>query len=351
MTDKPKLTPDAVAAAITAEERERREESSTRQLLRQARGQIADLEKRVDLLTALDAISAEQPDWTQTPKTRRARHAIANLMLSDLHFDEVVRAEQVGGRNAYDRRIAELRLKATVHRTISMARDYISGVKFDGIHIWWNGDSVSGNIHDELKRTNNAQDVIDTIDYWADHVAGAFSALADHFGHVRVVVSYGNHGRSTKKPEAKDAIRSSFDWLLARIVYRALKSDSRISWNIPESLTVRETVFNTTYHLEHGDNFQGGDQIAGAVRPVLMGYYRRLAQGDPFDVMLIGHFHSYKALPEAILNGSLVGYTEYGMRKGFRFEEPKQAFWVTTPEHGPTMHLPILPTDRSAEGW
>jgi hypothetical protein len=168
---------------------------------------------------------------------------------------------------------------------------------------------------------------------------------------VHVVCEFGNHGRSTKKPEAKDAIRSNYDWLLCRILHRALKGDARISWTIPESLTVTVKVFDTTYHFEHGDNFQGGDQIAGPIRPVMMGYYRRQASGDPFDLMLVGHFHAYAAIPQAVMNGSLIGYTEYAARKGFRFEPPKQAFWVETPENGPAFHMPVLPTDRKAEGW
>lgn len=345
-----KLDRNTVDAAIGAEERERREESTTRQLLERARREAAELEKKVDLLTAIDGIAVQPSRWQQPPKASKQSIGVANLLLSDLHLDETVRPEQVNGRNAYNREIAALRLKATVERTIRIARDHIS-VPLDGIQVWWAGDTVSGTIHDELRKTNDGQDVIDTIDYWSDPFASALVTLADHFGHVRVVSVVGNHGRSTRKPEAKNAVRSSFDWLFARGVYRALRSDERITWNIPEALTVRERVLGTTYHFEHGDNFQGGDQIAGPIRPLLMGYYRRLAEGDSFDVMLAGHFHMYAALPQVIGNGSLVGYTEYALRKGLRFDVPKQAFWVETPENGPAFHMPVLPCDRAKEGW
>ena len=346
----PRLSRDRLDAAITAEERERREESTTRRLLKKAQAEVAGLEKKVDLLSAIDGIVVQPSRWAQPSKSKRST-GVANLLLSDLHLDETVRPEQVNGRNAYSRDIAARRLKATVENAIKMARDYVTGIEYDGIQVWWGGDTVSGGIHDELRKTNAGQDVIDTIDFWSDPVASALSALADHFKHVRVVAVCGNHGRSTKKPEAKNAVRSSFDWLFARGVFRALRSDERITWNIPESLTVRERVLGTTYHFEHGDSFRGGDQIAGPIRPLLMGYYRRLAEGDPFDVLLAGHFHMYAALPQVIGNGSLVGYTEHSLRKGYRFDVPKQAFWVTTPEHGPSFHLPILPANRQKEGW
>lgn len=339
----------AIKAVIDEQEREKREESATRRLLQQERKRVADLEAKVDLLTAIDGVTVQPSRWSQ-PLQADKSSGIANLLLSDLHLDEFVAPEQVNGRNAYSRDIAALRLKATVERTIRISRDYITGVKFDGIQVWWGGDTVSGNIHAELRKTNSGQDVIDTIDHWSDEIASALSTLADHFGHVHVVVVVGNHGRSTDKPEAKNAVRSSFDWLFARGVYRSLKSDDRITWNIPESLTVKETVLGTRYHFEHGDNFQGGDQIAGPIRPVLMGSYRRQAEGDPFDILLCGHFHTYFAIPQAIGNGSLVGYTEYALRKGLRFAPPQQAFWVET-ENGPAFHTPILPCSPAAEGW
>lgn len=348
------LSRESLEAAITAEERERREESATRRLLKQAQSHAAELEKMVDLLTAIDGVTVERPDWAQPPKARKERRAIANLMLSDLHLDEVVRPEQLRHRNAYNRDIALGRLTRTGTKTIEMARDYISGVTYDGLYLWCNGDLLSGGIHDELRRTN-AGDVIESVDYWVDHLAALIDQLASFFGRVHVVCSYGNHGRSTMKPEAKNAVRSSFDWLTMRIVHRELRSDERLTWNIPESLDVREEVYSTRILMQHGDDFKGRDQVAGAVRPVMMGDYRTLVvevvDGEPYDLLLVGHFHQYHALPRAIINGSLVGFSEFSARHKFRPEPPKQAFWLTTPEHGPTMHLPILPLDRAAEGW
>lgn len=346
-----KLSSESLHEAITAGERDRREESSTRRLLRDEQRRNAELEAKVDLLSGIDGITVQPSRWAQPSKSGARARGVANLMLSDLHFDETVLPEQVNNRNAYNRAIAELRLKATVERTIKLTRDYVTGLSFDGIQLWWGGDTISGSIHDELSKTNEGEGVADTIDYWSDPIATAFTTLADHFGHVHIVSVVGNHGRSSKKPEAKNAVRSSFDWLFTRGVFRALKSDDRITWNIPGSLMVKERVLGTIYHFEHGDNFQGGDQIAGPLRPLLYGYGQRLAEGDPFDVLLAGHFHRYAALPEVIANGSLVGYTEYGLRKKFRFDLPKQAFWIETPEHGPAFHMPILPGNRQAEGW
>lgn len=352
----PKLTKDALEGSIGAAEREQREESATRRLLKRAQGHAAELEKKVDLLTAFDSIEAQRPEWAAVPTSTKVNRGIANLLLSDLHLDEVVDLAEMRGKNKYDRQIALQRLRALGANTVKMARDYISGVRFDGLTAWVNGDLVSGNIHEEIRETNDSVDVVDTVDFWVDYLIVLLLGLADHFERVHVVVSGGgNHGRGQKKPPAKGAVRSNFDWLLMRIVYRELKGDDRFTWNIAESLDVRETQYDHRYFMVHGDDFQGGDQIAGAVRPVMMGDYRTLTMeivdGEPYDTMLVGHFHQYTTLPRAVINGSLKGYDEYAKRKKFRPEVPKQAFWVTTPEHGPSFHLPILPMDREAEGW
>jgi hypothetical protein len=353
---KGKLTHDALDDSISAGEREQREESATRRLLKRAQAHAAELEKKVDILTALDSVVVSRPEWAEVPASTKPNQGIANLLLSDLHLDEVVDLAEMRGKNKYDRAIAHNRMTNLGVNTVKMARDYISGVHFDGLTLWVNGDLVTGNIHEELRETNDSVDVVDTVDHWVDDLAGMFVGLADYFQRVHVVVSGGgNHGRNQKKPPAKGAVRSNFDWLLMRIVYRELKADDRFTWNIAESLDVRETQYGHRYFMVHGDDFQGGDQIAGAVRPVMMGDYRTLTMeivdGEPYDTMLVGHFHQYTTLPRAIINGSLKGYDEFAKRKKFRPEVPKQAFWITTPEHGPSFHLPILPMDRDAEGW
>lgn len=352
----PGLDRSSLSEAIGAEERQQREESSTRRLLKMTQNEKAALEKKIDILSALDDVDCTPPDWSAPPKTRKQRRAIANLMLSDLHLDEVVRPEEMRDKNAYNREIALQRLRRVGDNTIKMARDYVSGVTYDGLYLWVNGDLVSGMIHDELARTNDGIHVVDTIDYWVDPLVALYVQLADFFGKVRVVVSYGNHGRNYQKPPSKGAVRSSNDWLLNRIIYRELKSDSRFTWNIPESMDVRETVYSTRVYMHHGDDFKGGDQIAGAVRPVMMGDFRSLIMevydDAPYDLMLVGHFHQYHSLPRAVINGSVCGYNEYARGKRFRPETPQQAFWLFTPERrGVMMNLPIFAGDRSEEGW
>jgi hypothetical protein len=43
-----------------------------------------------------------------------------------------------------------------------------------------------------------------------------------------------------------------------------------------------------------------------------------------------------------IANGSVVGYNEYAYSNNMPFEPPKQALWMTHPQHGITISMPVL---------
>lgn len=52
---------------------------------------------------------------------------IPTLFLSDLHWGEVVRAEEIGGINFYDMEEAQRRLQATVQKSCVLLRDHVVG--------------------------------------------------------------------------------------------------------------------------------------------------------------------------------------------------------------------------------
>lgn len=307
------------------------------------------------LLTAIDGVEVTPPKWLRDKKAKKGEHkGIANLLLSDLHFDEIISPAQMGGVNSYNREIAVRRLRQTVEHTAEIAKEYIQGIKYDGITCWLGGDTFSGNIHEELKQTNEAP-IMASIDFWVDPMVAALRLLADEFGSVHVPGCVGNHGRNTPKPVAKNRVEDNFDWLFCRILQRELHTDERFTWQLPVTFDVSVQHYDHRYLLTHGDQFRGGSGISGILTPLKMGSYRKSvrqqAVDDPFDTMLLGHFHQYMTIPGMVVNGSLKGYDEYAASMNFGFEPPQQAFWITTPERGPAFHVAIQPADREKEGW
>ena len=336
------------------ESRLRSQRDEAKRALASARKAHDALLVKCDLLTSLDAVKATPPKWLRSKPKKSGHRGIANLLLSDLHLDEVVSSAQMGGVNAYDRDIACRRLRQTVEKAAEVARDYINGIQYEGITLWLGGDIFSGNIHEELKATNAAP-IMASFDFWIDPMVAAIRLLADEFGKVHIPGCVGNHGRNSYKPVMKNRVEDNFDWLFYRVVAREFRGDDRVTWQLPVTADVTVKHYDHRYLLTHGDQFRGGSGISGIQTPLALGAFRKSkrqqAVADPFDTMLLGHFHQYMTLPGMIVNGSLKGLDEYALISNFSYEVPQQAFWITTPERGPAFQVAIQPQDRVKEGW
>jgi hypothetical protein len=205
-----------------------------------------------------------------------------------------------------------------------------------------------------LSRTNEGP-TIQSVEYWADPLASALSTLADRFGRVHVPCVVGNHGRNRKKWHAKNTVLDSFDWLLYRLVYRTLRDDKRITWQIPESVDCYFKVYDHLHLLTHGNQARGGAGIAGLATPLALFDHKKRKRDATTGVTAshtwIGHFHTYLPGPGVTVNGSGKGTDEYAYQGNLGHEVPAQAFAVVTPEHDVTTQLAIYCGDRRSEGW
>lgn len=302
------------------------------------------------------------PKWLKAPAGKSSGTAALVAFLSDVHAGEIVRPEEMGGVNSYNLRIAEARLKRFFERIITLSRNYFGSLTYSGLVLNLGGDLVSGDIHDELEQTNELS-VLDTTLWLAPRLVAGIEALAEEFPSVHVVSEPGNHGRDSKIPRFKGRSAHNADTHIARMVamYWSQKNTSdAVTFDIPESYDADFTVFGTRFTAEHGENLQKnnpGTSEIGSLGPVKRGSLRKarakLEQGQPFDVMLVAHFHQLVYAPSQgfVMNGSLKGYDEYAKGLNLKPEPPQQALFVVTPEHGPTMHAPILVVDRKVEGW
>jgi predicted phosphodiesterase len=351
------VEPEAIVAELTSE-RQRRENAERRTRLLEA--QIADLSATNRDLSEVAGFILEAdnrdravPEWF-APKSGVSHHATVNLVLSDLHLDEVVRPAEVGGVNAYNRVIAEKRLQRTFVKACELPRDYLASLTYDGIVVHLAGDTFSGDIHEELMRTNEATP-LESLLYWLDPMVAGLRLLAEEYGKVHVVSVPGNHDRSSRKPVHKGRVVTSFHYVFSRMLEREFRGDERVTWDIPQSPDALTEIYSTRLLTTHGDRFKGGSGIGGILIPILRGdaktRQRQQAIGQPYDLLVMGHFHQYVQGPGVLINGSAKGYDEYAYNMGFGYEPPQQALFLVTPEQGANFHMPIRCMDRKSEGW
>lgn len=318
------------------------------------KGYIGELEEDAmdtsqlrDLIGAIDTSRiGEEAEWVKGPRELKAGlTGIPTLFISDVHFDEVVDPAQINGANEYNHDIAVRRIRHTFQTAIDLTKKYLHKPKYDGFICAFGGDILSGSIHEELRETN-AQTINESIVDVTDLFVTGISWLADEFGRVFVPCVVGNHGRLDKKPRYKFKVQLNHEWLVYQQMARYFKNDPRVTFYIPDSPEAQWTCYGRTYNLNHGDQFKGGTGIAGLFSPLMLGMARKQkkqsALGQPFDVMLNGHWHQYIHTDSLIVNGSIKGYDEFANGLNLPFEPPQQALWISHPEKRETFRMPIL---------
>jgi len=310
----------------------------------------ADFIKRT-ILKLKDA-PVNPPKWLIRKEKKKSFAGVPTLFASDWHWGEIVDPNQINHVNKFDISIAHDRARFMIEKTIDLLKNHVAHTDYPGIVFVLGGDMVSGDIHEELMATNEKEIMPTVIDLYGV-LSWCIESLADEFGNVFIPCVSGNHGRNTHKIRAKGRNYTSFDWLLYQFLAKRFENDTRIQFHIPDGPDAYYSIYGHKYLLTHGDQFRGGDGVIGALGPIIRGDHRkrsRNAQIDmEYDTMILGHWHQLIQLERLIVNGSLKGYDEYAYANNFGFEPPRQALWITHPEHGLTFSMPVYVERKQKE--
>lgn len=337
----------AVAVAMPPEvDRLRDEVYELRAQLKAAKSEVidADYVKRKILGISEATCGVEHPTWLVGPVSGKSLPGVPTALWSDWHWGETVFPDQVNGVNEFNLAIAQARARKLVERTIQLLKHHVVNPKYPGLVICLGGDMVTGDIHEELKETNDVPTLSALLDLFGV-LCWAIKTMAAEFGRVFLPCVPGNHGRTSRKPQAKNRSFTNYDWLLYQLLAKHFADDKRVQFYIPDGPDALFSVCGHKYLLTHGDQFRGGDGIIGAIGPITRGNQRKLARNSSinrgYDTMLLGHWHQYMPLHRTLVNGSLKGYDEYANVSNFGYEPPIQALWLTHQRHGVIMHLPV----------
>lgn len=345
------VLPPAPPAPPAAPKIDARSEQGYKDRITSLRKEITDLRRAENkyeaikhaVLGAVEHMVFDPVQWETRAKKAGVTGTTPLLMLSDLHFGEVVDAAELGGVNGFDKNIAADRYKLLIDKTIELCFVHEPNPSYpNGIVYCRNGDLVSGDIHDELTKTNDLNPLL-AVQYLIELEIEGIKRLVDKFGRVRVVTTYGNHGRMNKKPESKQRYYTNFDilsgWML-ELHFRNSEYKDRITFESPVTGDAILSIEGYSVCVTHGDRpyIGGGDGIIGAAGPIIRSNKKRLSMmaqlGVHPDFVLIGHYHQARDFGSLIVNGCLPGFNEYAKTLGLGAEPASQTLLIFHPEYG-----------------
>ncbi len=280
------------------------------------------------------AVEARRPIQVKRRRGQSGKLPLVSvvLKLSDWHIGEVIKRDQTEGRNAYNWRVAQDRLLGVI---IPNFLKWVDGnrktYRIEEVVVSCEGDYVSGDIHEELKVTNEFPTTVATARA-GDLLGETILTMAPHFAKTTVLaIGGGNHDRTTRKPIGKERVQNSWGFLVHHIAARVVDKVSTVQFVESEGMKLRWEVNGKALLIEHGDAIRGhmGIPYYGFNRLSGKEAIRRMNTEQGIDYHSIGHFHVPALIENRwIVNGSLSGTTEFDHTQGRHAEPCQVAFMV-----------------------
>jgi len=286
--------------------------------------------------TAAAIVAAEpfKPYHVQTA-SRNLPVVSAAIKLSDWHIGERTLARETEGFGRFNYAIAENRIFTIIGDFLKWVEIQRKAYRIQHCIVFCEGDYISGNIHEELRVTNEFPLPQQTAK--AGLLLGeVIRRISGCFETVDVsLVGADNHGRLNPKPQAKQKTTNSMSYLVHMLTIQALVRCQNIRFHEATGMKSLVKVDHFKVLSEHGDTIKGwaGLPYYGFSRMIGKEAKRRMNTSRGFHYWSIDHFHVPCVIEGNILvNGSLSGTSEFDHSQG-RHAVPSQVAFLIG-QHG-----------------
>jgi hypothetical protein len=203
---------------------------------------------------------------------------------------------------------------------------------------------VSGRIHEEL--IENAEDVIFQVMNGAYVTAQFILEMRQLFPEIEIDGVLGNHGRLTKKVYYKKRY-TNWDFVFYQFLAVFLANNADIQCRFPRSFFLIKEIYGWNFLVLHGDSIRSWMRIPWYGIERTAERLGDLLQGKGINVhyRIFGHFHNTGELDrvpgELVINGSVIGGTEFSLMSMSVFDRPTQLFFGVHKEIGMTWRYPL----------
>ena len=256
--------------------------------------------------------------------------ATAVFAINDIHGEERVDPDTINGLNEYSVEIAERRIENVGRRALGLLDTQRKLSNIRDLVVWLGGDIITGHIHEDLVETS-AMSPIEACRWAKNQIVGLFDYWLEHADvkSLTVLTSFGNHGRTTKKPRTATAAKHSYEWWMywnIADIYEA-RGDKRVQFKIEKNQHNCMDIQGTRVRFQHGDlmsYFGGVGGISIPVNKAIAGWNKAwLADYDIF-----GHWHQFIRTGLWTCCNCMIGYNAYAQRIKADYSEPSQTMFT-----------------------
>lgn len=287
-----------------------------------------DSEEYRQFLKSKDVASLPFEKFDFNPKGIGGGKRYAVALFSDAHIEETVKSSSVLGLNEYNVRIARDRIERYF---VNLAR-CLNEDKVDSLIFASLGDTISGYIHEELSQCNELTPIEATMEA-QNLIYNGLRHLCENTSirSIKFVGIVGNHSRTTKKIQHANGYKLSYEWLMYHNVKNVCEANHMpIEFCIPESeMAIMDCTDGRRFIFIHGFQIKsGGTGTVCGIYPALNRLSMKWDKTFHQDKIYLGHFHSCISIPNATVNGSIIGFNTFALTNGFQYEEPAQMYEV-----------------------
>ena len=261
------------------------------------------------IIDAVNAIDEGNFELKQTATINTKETMI--IPLNDLHCGYKI--DSVFGK--YDEEILKQRLEKSLYEIKKIQEHH----HCEKAIVMGGGDLISGNIHAEIKRSNNLN-IIQQITTVSEYIANFLAELSTMFENVSFLSVSGNHSRVEKYKDSikEERLDDIVEWYLkARLANFNIKFDDYI--NADATMKFFD-VYGKSYILIHGDYDDSNNTL------ILQKFANR-----PITAIFSGHFHHNKVVTKNgikfIMSGSFIGTDNFTIQKRI-FSYPEQLITI-----------------------
>ena len=268
----------------------------------------------------------------------------AVMQITDGHMGAVQDANEIEGFNAFNPDLCRSRQVDFASRFCKFVDRMRSGYPIKKCNVLVTGDLISGDIHRELQVTNAFPVTVQVVKA-ADVLVEQLAIVCQDFEEVVVhFIGEDNHGRLTKKPEAKQAGLNSLNYLVGVLAKAYLRDFCNLKFFIYPMHEKVVTCLNRNYLIAHGHGIRAWMGIpwysverrsakeAQARMQLIMNHKLKMAEVG-FHKMVAGHFHTDIDTDLYAFGPSVQGTDAYDHQCG-RYSVAGQVAWLIHEHHG-----------------